>query len=91
MAEGEKVVIEIPPEEAVRLFTKEKKRSERHFAKGVLKAVGMGFIGFLTGYWFGTAINGTAGTTVISPVYIGLGVFATIFSWIMADAFSEDL
>ena len=91
MADEEKVVIEIPPEEAVRLMSKKGKRAERHFVKGVLKAVGMGSIGFLTGYWFGTAINGTAGTTVLSPVYIGLGVFATIFSWVMADAFSEDL
>jgi len=91
MVEGEKVVIELPPEDAVKLLKGEKKRAERHFVKGVLKAVGMGSIGFLTGYWFGTAINGTAGTTVLSPVYIGLGVFATIFSWVMSDAFSEDL
>ena len=59
--------------------------------RAVFYGILIGVIFFLAAFFLITAINGTAGTTVVNPTYMSLGAFAIGFTAPIATELSKDI
>jgi len=59
--------------------------------RAVMYGVVGGYLMFFITYFLVSAINGIAGTTVIDPVYLGMGSFALGFTTPVAIEISKDI